>query len=282
VWSPSQHTVHVALSAQRVVIAQAPKMWPGSGVNFERIECAPDASSAPTGSGAPVAVWRPAVQALEKWLSVQRHAPALHIVLSARFVRWQLLEYRPELSRPAELAAYAALRFKDTFGHSAQEWQILHSPQPPGHAVPACAIDLALLDALRKLGSGKDVGARLLSVTPYFSAAFDRWRASLKDKACWFGVVEQDCVSLALLCNGNLLGLRLQRLDSALREVLPGLMAQMRIASGVADTHASVLPLYLVGDGEPPILHADMGLHWLRSKAQQAPAQVGIRMALGV
>ena len=278
-WSLSQSNVHVALSAQRVVITQAPKRWPGSRANFERIACLPNAASTTDTSGVAMAVWQPAVQALGKWLTGQGATPTLHVVLSAKFVRWQLLDYRPELSRPSELAAYAALRFKDTFDNSTQDWQITHSAQPPGHVLPACAVDSALLQALHKLCT--DSGARLRSVAPYFSVAFDHWSASLKDKTYWFGVLEPDCVSLALVDKGNLLGLRMQRFDSALRDVLPGLMAQMRVTSGVA---ATSLPLYLVGDGEGelPVLPAGTAAHWLRSSVQQVPQQDGVRMALGV
>ena len=269
-WSPKRPVAHIALSAQRIAVAQASNIWFSKNVKFEKIDCEPDDGRE---------VWSSAVDGLERWLSVQRNKPTLHIVLSARFVRWQLLDWRPEVSHPKEIAAYAALRFKETYGKTVEDWQVRYASQPPGQTVPACAIDVALIDRLRTVCS--NTGARLISISPYFSSALDRWSSSLKGEMCWLGVVETDCISLALLRNGRFLGLRSQRIDVPLREALPGLVTQMGIACGITD---ATVPIYLVGDGEVSSLPGDMAFTWLQSRTQQrkAPVQVGLHMALGM
>jgi hypothetical protein len=270
VWSPRVQTWHAGLSAQRLLLAKPAGVWPGRPAACHRIGCAPGVEG-----GEP---WRPAVTALAQWLAENGgRKPALHIVLSGRFVRWQLLPWRAELSHPKELAAYASLRFRETFGKPAEDWQVLHSPQPPGMTVPACAVDAALLAALRS--TCDTAGAGLVAVTPYFAAAFDRWRRVLGKKTLWFGLIEADCVSLGLLRNGHWLGLRSQRADADWREALPGMMAQLGVSAGLSEASP---PLYLAGSGEPPAPVAGLAFTWLQPKAQAQRAMADCRMAWGI
>jgi len=255
VWSPSAPLARVALSAHRVVIAQTQSRWPGSAPHAKQLEC-------PSLDGAPV--WRPAVQALADWLSAQHPKPALHIVLSSRFTRWQLLDSKVGLSQPDEVAAYAALRFKETYGKVAEHWSLMPSPQPPGSSLPVCAVDVALLDALRHMC--KEAGASLVSVAPYFSSAFDRWQSALKGTVRCFGVVETDCLSLALLGPKGFISLHSQRLDTPLYDTLPGLLVQMTVACGLS---ASNMPIYLVGKAPAslPAVPTGLSVQWLQDKA---------------
>jgi hypothetical protein len=271
VWSPK--TLYIGLSAQRLVFAETGKGWPGKVATCDSIYYAESADAEP---------WRPAVDALARLLVAKRkEKPALRIVLSSRFVRWQLLPWREELTQPEELATYARLGFIETFGNAAEGWQILHAPQPPNKTVPACAIDNTLLATLHS--TCRDAGVHLDAVTPYFASAFDRWRNVFKGKAAWFGLIEADCLSLGLLHEGNWAGLRTQRLDGDSREdwrdVLPGMMAQIGLPAGLNDTAPQ---LYLAGDGEPPAPARNLSFAWLRPEAQAENGMVGCRMALGV
>jgi len=269
VWSPSSNTVRVALSSQRLVVAQSGAFWSDKPGACDCVDDLPDAPSQP---------WQPAVAALVQWLGTKRgRKPALQVVLSGRFVRWQLLPWRAELTRPDELAAYAALRFRETFGAVAGDWQLMLSPRPPGKAVLACAVDVALMQALRT--TCESVGAKLAAVTPYFAAAFDHWRGELGNKAAWFGLIESDCVSLGLLRDGDWMGLRTQRISGHWCDVLPGLMAQIGIAAGLAET---ALPLYLVGEGEPPTPAVGLTFTWLQPKVPAQGTLPGGRMAMGI
>jgi hypothetical protein len=229
--------------------------------------------------GAPDAEsWQPALAALAQWLGGKdRKKSIVHIALSGRFVRWQLLPWRAELTQSSELASYAKLRFREIFGHAADGWQVLRSPQPPGQTVPACAIDAALLQALGSACEG--AGARLATVTPYFASAFDRWRKTLGGQPAWFGLIESDCLTLGLVQGGNWLGLRTQRLDEDWRELLPSLMVQMGIVANLADAKT---PLYLVGEGSPPAPVAGLAFTWLQPKVAAQHTLSDYRRALGV
>lgn len=263
-WSPE--TLRVGLSAQRLVLADAGGWMRKAGAG-ERIDCAPLSGSAP---------WQPAVSALAQKLAGRKgRRPALHVVLSGRFARWQLLPWRAGLTRPQELAAYAQLRFRETYGKAAEGWRVQAAPQPPGRCVPACAVDAALVEALQAAAGAAH--ARLVSVTPYYAAAFDRWRGRLKGGPAWFGVAEDDCLTLGLVRGDDWLGLRAQRLDGDWREALPGLMAQIGIAAGV---DAAALPLHLAGECEAPAPEGAPPFSWFAPPAAEAPP--GSRLALGV
>jgi hypothetical protein len=215
---------------------------------------------------------------LARWLGTQGdNLPALHIVLSARFVRWQLLPWQPELTQAKERTAYATLRFRETFGRVAETWQVQHALQAPGKVALACAVDAALLETLRSCCAA--AGIRLASVTPYFSCAFDRWRNVIQGQTAWFGLIESDNVTLGLLRDGNWIALRNQYLDGAWHNVLPGLMAQMGIPAGLGKDPE---PLYLAGDCEEPTPAAGLSFVWLRPQAPMERALPGFRLALGI
>jgi hypothetical protein len=222
-------------------------------------------------------LWRAPLATLQQWL--QEH-PArrarVQVVLSGRLVRWQLLPWRAELNGPAEQSAYARARFREIYGAAADHWQVLQAVQPPGLTVPACAVDVALMEALQQIC--QQAGATLESVQPYFGCAFDRWNSRLKGKTVWFGVVEPDCTSLALLRKGQWMGLHSQRTDGNWREALPGMMAQMGIAAGLDD---EVVPIYLAGNMPEPQPQAALPFSWLRARGIASEA-AALRLAQGV
>lgn len=259
-------TLHIGLAARRLQVAVRGG-WPGRASVGESLPL-PEASEAEP--------WQPAVDRLARLLAEEpQPRGALHVVLAGRFARWQLLPWRAELSRPQEFAAFAQLRFREAYGKAAEGWRVLAAPQPPGHCVPACAVDAALLDALQKAaGAGR---ARLASVRPYYAAAFDRWRGRLKHGPAWFGVAEDDCLTLGLVRDGDWLGLRAQRLSGDWREALPGLMAQLGIAAGV---DAAAPPLFMAGEGEAPAVEGAAPLSWLAPP--QGAGAAPLRLALGI
>ena len=226
--------------------------------------------------------WHPAVAALTAWLREHDLKRArLHVFLSSQLVRWQLLEWQPQLVRPLELEAYARLRFRATFGSAADSWRVVHTEPLPGRALPACAIDETLLSELDSL---KSIGeTSVASVVPYFSAAFDRWRSSVGQKMAWFGVAEPGSLTLGLLHRGVWHGLRSARLTDASasgwRSVLPALQAQIQLASGL-DLSKEPPTVYLVGCGAESGRSSDPRLVWLAGERVGRP---GIeRMAWGV
>ena len=245
--------------------------------------------------GAP---WRAPVQVLADWLAAQQGlACALRIVLSGRFVRWQLLPWRDELSAPGERRSLADLRFREMFGSLAQAWQVALAQLPPGRMAPACAVDQELLQALQAAVSGvggdadadASSGVRLARVAPYFSLAFDHWRSRIRGPGAWFVLLESDGVSFGLLQDGDWRCLHSQRLDGDWRAVLPALLVQAGMAAGLGP---QPLPLYLAGDlAQPPLpLALDSAGTRLLAPDWCSPAAYprglvaapGLRLALGL
>ncbi len=279
-WSPSRPVWHVGLSAQRLVLARANGLWPGKLSGWESIDL-PETLLAAGPGAAVVPPWKPAVDALKERLTRGKtDKPALRVVLSGRFVRWQLLPWRNELTHSKEVGAYTSLRFLETFGKSAQDWHITHSLQGPARPVPACAVDAALMDTLQHLCAS--AGGRLTLVTPYFSAAFDQWRGKLGTKPTWFGAVESDCVTLGLLKDNRWVSLQSQRVSESWQDILPGMMAKMGIAAGLSDP---TMTIYLVGESGPavvPEMQRNLPVVWLKPAAAQGHRVPGHRLALGV
>jgi hypothetical protein len=290
----------VGLSQASITVARMPRFGVGSVGAVEQLACAgapatnattsPVATPAATDANEP---WRPAVERLAQWLSEhkgQHTSMRVQVVLSGRFVRWQLLPWRVELSGHNELAAYAALRFRETYGKAVQGWNILPTAMPPGHTTPAAAVDRALVDALN--ASCKAHGARLQLLTPYFSSAFDAWQGRIKGHAAWFGTLEADTLTLGLLQGGQWAALQTQRWSNDWREPLRALMAQIALSCDVpGDVSVAAqaegatpvsLPLYLAGDMAAPTPQASMPFTWLAPPqlAQRSPA--GLRLAMGL
>lgn len=268
-WSPKAKVLEIGLTAGKLMLAESGAWWA-----FKKPVC----TTRSFVQGDDMASWRPAISALAEVLSAPGgNRSKVNIVLSGRFVRWQLLPSRPELTRSSEINAYSALRFAEIFGKVAAEWNVLSSIQPPGHAMPACAIDRALLEAITQ--TCHDAGASLVSVTPYFSSAFDHWRKVVSDRSGWFGVIESDCLTLGLVHEGHWIGLRSQRFDADWREALPGMMAQIGISTDLIEPST---PLYLVGPGPKPVPVAGLPFHWLHTTAATQHATGESRMSFGI
>jgi hypothetical protein len=119
------------------------------------------------------------------------------IVLSNHFVQYVLLPWRPEVSRPSELAAYAGILFDETFGNDAGGREILIGRERSGSARIAAGIDATLLHGLRNAVAASKL--KLVSVQPYLSAAFERVRRSVGSRDFMFVLAEpaRSCVMVA-------------------------------------------------------------------------------------
>jgi hypothetical protein len=270
VWFRNSEVLQVGLSQHWVCIARRPGAGQGAATVLEHIACE---------NGLPAnEPWRAPVDALSGWLTAQKHKNLeIKVVLSERFVRWQLLPWRAELSSLAEIQAYAEVRFRETFGKLAEGWNILPVALSPGRTAPACAVDQALLTAL--VDTCKEHGADLECVAPYFSSAFDTWRARLSGSTLWFGTVEQDICTLALIQDGNWTALQTQRSVSNWRGVLPAMVTQIGIASAL---EGPIAPIYLAGTLVPPLSTPDFAFSWLQPKHIAPTGASNLRLAQGV
>lgn len=244
-WSPDvlliRPMLRVELSAHTLTITRSSRL--GRQGQVEHLPVAADVQEGRE-------PWRAAVDALAQWLASHKKSRfQVQLLLSGRWVRWQLLPWRAELSGASERAAYAALRFRETFGSSAQHWHVLPAHLPPGQTAPAAAVDAALITALQTVC--QEAGSQLHSITPYFSSSFDRWRTQLKGALVWFGTLESDTVTLSLLKDGQWTALQTQRLPANEPDIgqtaLRNLQAHVALACGAA---TEGVPLYLASGGQ--------------------------------
>jgi hypothetical protein len=139
--------------------------------------------------------WQPGVEALAVALQAQPRPTDVTVVLSNHFVRYATLPWREALGGDAEWHAAARHAFASTHGNAAKQWHIRVSGGKPGSARIASAIDAELLSRLNTVCS--EHRCRLVSVQPYFMAAFNRARGSLAGNA-WFAVWEPGRLAMAL------------------------------------------------------------------------------------
>jgi hypothetical protein len=207
VWSVEPQPWHVGLSESWVAIAPPRGLLVRSAVsNTEQV-----LHSTAEADGSPS--WQPSVALLTDWLGKGDGRRSLRIHLSARFVRWLLVPWSPQLASKQEVHAYAQLQFRATFGEAAVGWR-LGLPQPsPGQPLLVCAVDEALMSTLEQYNAID--GVTVQHIGPHFSAAFDYWRGRMRRKSLWFMVAEPDSFTLALSHGGLWRGVRTQRLSDS-------------------------------------------------------------------
>jgi hypothetical protein len=271
VWFADRQPLQVALLERQLVVACGRR----TGDAVEVIDLAPAGASTPA--------WQPAVDALRDRLARAGQKPVdLCVRLSTHFVRWQLLPWQDQLSRPQERQAYARLRLRATFGAAADGWRVVGAPAAPGQAWPACAVDEALIAALQALQAPG--GVRLRSVSPYFATAYDHWRGHLGRGSAWFGAVEPGALTLGLLQHGHWCGLRTLRLadqeDRAWLARLPALQAQIAVGAGLSGPPEA--PLHLAGGAAQPAPDREHPMVWHAPAGAAAAAGGLARMAWGI
>ena len=268
-WFPDAPLIRVGLSQHGLTIARAPGLGRAAQPGAERLEC-----TLQPGAAEP---WRAAVDRLAQWLGEQGGQRfKVCVVLSGRFVRWQLLPWHAELPTRSERSTFAALRFREIFGKTAAAWNILAASLPPGHSAPAAAVDNGLLAALGQACQAS--GSQLQQVSPYFSQAFDNWQAKHKGSPVWFGALESDCITLGLLQDGRWRALQGMRLAGDWRAPLADLQQRMALAQGL---DAAAAPLYLAGDVVPAPQAGTLPFIWLQPRGTEAAPAPGLRLALG-
>lgn len=173
--------------------------------------------------------WRPAVDALARLLArTPRPGAAMDVVLSSHFVRFQVVPWQAELSDAQEQQAYARHLFREVYGSLADAWEVRLSEEPPGAPAVACAIDGALLEALRNTAS--DARLRLRSVQPCYAAVFNRRRGALRGDSVVFAMAEPGRVCLGLLRDERWLALRNQGSGEDVGQALASMLDQAALA----------------------------------------------------
>ena len=192
-----------------------------------RVDCTPRPGEPP---------WTAAIDALAQALEEAGAAGGAFgretgVVLSNHFARYIVLPWQPELSGPDELEALARLRFGAVFGEAPDGWTLRCSEGGWGRPSLACAVDTALIDALRgALGRRR---LRLASVQPLLMAAFNDLRRSLAGDAI-LAIAEPGRLCLAMLSGGTLDAVSSRRTRADDTAVVEQELATLRPAAGPA------------------------------------------------
>lgn len=167
--------IDVALAPTRVACAVAPRGL-GRAVERTSLACEPPREAAP---------WQGAVAALRGWLTPRPSRGAeLRVVLSNHFARYALLPWHGELTTRAEREALARHLLRDKYGEAADAWSVHLGVPAYGTNTLACAIDLALGEALRSLAD--EHGLRLASLQSLLGLACDEFAPQLDRDAGLF------------------------------------------------------------------------------------------------
>jgi hypothetical protein len=151
----------------------------------------------------------------------------IEVLLSDRFVRYQILEWRPGVVTRAEWRAYAMHGFTAVHGDTAKDWQFRIDLVPPGRPSLACAIDNTLVETLRDLSSKR--ASRLVGVRPQFVKLFNRRHFSAHHKEqIWFAVVEDCHLCLGVQADKTWRVLRNEAAPDGWLSALPGMIRRIR------------------------------------------------------
>jgi len=189
--SPDQ--LGIALFPQRLVLVRS------SGGLRRRLVHKESLAFAPAETGVPA--WQAATDALAEKVSPAA-LPRAHVklILSNHFVHYLVIPWRDGLSNQEEHWAYARHCFERVHGGGAAQWKLRLCSDTPGEPRLACAVEPALIEALRThLGP---LGRRYRSLQPHLMASFNSCRAHIGKGPTWLVVAEPGLLCLALLQDG--------------------------------------------------------------------------------
>ena len=188
------------------------------------------------------APWEAAVETLGAALpAFASRGDSTAVVLSNAFVRYLVIPWQAEISGARELDELAALRFRRTFGEHAADWTIRCSAGGYGEATVACAIDTALVSALRD--TLRTCKVRLVSVQPLLMAAYNDVRRELASTSA-FATVERGRLCLGVVNRG-----RWSHIVSRRAANDPAGAIEQELAALASDTLPDALDVVLVGEG---------------------------------
>jgi hypothetical protein len=188
----------------------------------------------------------PALEALGRALGKLEWKNAdVDVTLSNHFVRLALVPGAAQAKGREERLAMARHALREVYGERAEDWRIALGPTGGKGPFVAAAMDADLLDRLTETLQAASLTPR--SVQPFLVAAFNGCARSMSGSPAWLAAAESGRVCIAYFNGGEWKALRSQRLRGSLREELPAILEQTRLAeSAVAGE------VYLVSREEPP------------------------------
>jgi hypothetical protein len=198
------------------------------------IPCAADAGG---GSDA----WSGAVRTLEAELPRLAVGTAFAtVILSNHFMHYALVPWSGALRDEEEEIAFARHFFRQSYGAAAEAWELRLSPERPGSAQLASAVDGRLTDAVRASFARAEMELR--SIQPSLMAAYNSCRGRLHKSSAWFVLFETGSLCLASLQKGRWGSVRKLRAGDDWRDALPLLLER---ESYLTDRDATANDIFL-------------------------------------
>jgi hypothetical protein len=156
--------------------------------------------------------WKVAIQQLEtyiKSLNLSKNTQ-LSVTLASDLVRYIVLPAHEVAMNTAEKYDYVKAAYREIYGAAVDGWKLCVDDAPPRESTLACAIDLALFDALEQLAQQYQL--HLQSVQPHLMAVFNQLFADIKHANAYLALVEQTRVLALRLENGMVQQVRCEKL----------------------------------------------------------------------
>ena len=167
--------------------------------------------------------WSEAIKTLEAELSQLADSTAFAtVILSSHFMHYALVPWSGALRDEEEETAFARHFFRQLYGSVADSWELRLSPDRPGAAQLASAVDSKLTETVRTLFAG--TGIKLRSIQPSLMVAYNSCRNRLQKSSAWFVLFETGSLCIALLQQGRWGSVRRLRIDGGWRDALPLLL----------------------------------------------------------
>lgn len=181
---------------------------------------------------APSSDWQAAVDQLDRALTEPRWRKLqADVCLSSHFLRLHLLPWSEALATDQERLAFARLELEAIHGERVAGWTLVLDDAPVGAPAAVCAVDTALLDAVR--ASCRRASLTVRSMRPGFAAALEAQRGRIRGPRCGFVYAEAGRVTLALYEGDTCRWLANPRVGAALLETLSAELAQAQALGSV-------------------------------------------------
>jgi len=236
-----------------------PRVLEHSGYEVEH--AAATAAATPTATTpAAAANWQSALDLLDRALTEARWRQAeAHIRLSSHCLRLHLLPFSAALATDDERLAFARMELEAVHGERVQHWTLILDDAPVGAATPVCAVDSALLEALRTActRAALTVG----SIRPVFAVALEEHKARRRSRPraaraprYGFAFAEAGRVTLALYEGNICRWLTHPRVGSTLAETLGAELQQAQVLGSVSGAGRLQIAFAEQREGLPPRL----------------------------
>lgn len=185
--------------------------------------------------------WSGAVRALEAELSgLALNTAFATVVLSNHFMRYAVIPWSGALRDEEEETAFVRHFFRQSYGAAAESWELRLSPDQPGSAQLASAVDGRLTDAVRASFARAEIELR--SIQPSLMAVYNSCRGRLQRSSAWFVLFETGSLCVASLQKGRWGSVRKLRAGDDWPDALPLLLER---ESYLTDKDAMVNDIFL-------------------------------------